>query len=142
MDNSLLSILLKLFENKDLLNLVTQFFSKQGMACNCNNKSEVKNEVNNANNMPLYPEPLYYPQNKDNSTTINNTPPSNEYVSSDKLNISSLLSSLSSLNISDLFNKISPILNIANSLKSKELNNPLLDKVSDCVLEEDLLIKL
>ena len=26
--------------------------------------------------------------------------------------------------------------------KSKELNNPLLDKVSDCVLEEDLLIKL
>ena len=118
MDNSLLNILFKILENKDVLNIISQIFSKQNLDISNNIKKETKNEINSLNNIPVYPEPLYYPQSKKE----------NENTKFEKQNINnvfdipSLMSSLSSLNIGDLISKVSPIINIASSLKTKETN--------------------
>lgn len=118
MDNSILTILLKLLENKEVLNTISQIFLKQNSDFSSNTKKVIKNEINNSNNMPLYPEPLYYQtdKNENNNTNLKTAKSGNNF------DVSSLLSSLSSLNLSDLISKINPLLNIANSLKINEKN--------------------
>lgn len=123
MDNSIISIISKLLENKELLNIATSLFSCQKQTTN-NSSSPASNYNNktNPNNLPLYPEPLFYPDNnqpkKEEKNQVNQS-----FLSNLSNDLPSLLSSLSNINLSDLISKISPLLSLTNSLTNSNKEN-------------------
>ena len=130
MDSSILSLILKLLDNKDILNMVTSLLHKPQQQNNNFNLS------NNTSSLPLYPEPLDYPYKKtDNVSTQNNIPKQNTFPQSN--DFSSFANLLSGINLPDLLTKISPLLNLTNSLKKEtdNKNNTIEYGVSDIDLD-------
>lgn len=126
MDSSILTTILKLIENKDLLNTITNLFSTSKTFSQNANINHQKKEFNNdLKSMPLYPEPLFY--NQENKVQMQNNFDNSSQQNSDMFNlntdISTLINKISSLNIPDLINNISPLISLFSKSNTAEKNN-------------------